>query len=507
MTVDAVGLLHRVERRAVFGEDGAAIGDARVGDQDVEIFPWRLAELGLRIKQVHDPQIRRDARQQLVEQRARDVAALRQRPDAFEAVRKFAAAARIARRAHQRMTGGADLRRSIRAAPAGRAPAAPAASAPCLWSRRGEQRAEIEPAQPRAGASKQHQPRLPQPSSIGASSSCIMRPFSGPASQLIARPCRCYMVVQPLTSQSRPASTAPLIPSGVEPPHMKPIRKAVFPVAGLGTRFLPATKAMPKEMLPVVDRPLIQHVVDEARQAGIEHFIFVTGRNKGVIEDHFDRQFELEMTLPSASAQGPRAAGAGPAGRRHRELHAPAGAARPRPRGVVRARIGRQRAVRAAAARRAGEARARLPRADDRRRARARRDANVIAVEEVPMERIHSYGVVGVGAAKGKMFSVTEMVEKPPREKAPSNLIITGRYILQPEIFDILASQSRGAGGEIQLTDAMITLAKTQTVLWPEVRRRELRLRLEDRLPRRQRRLCARSRPTSRRRCARRSSG
>ncbi len=119
--------------------------------------------------------------------------------------------------------------------------------------------------------------------------------------------------------------------------------------------------------------------------------------------------------------------------------------------------------------------------------------ANVIAVEEVPMERISSYGVVGVGETKGAMFKVTDMVEKPPRDKAPSNLIITGRYILQPEIFGILASQSRGAGGEIQLTDAMITLAKTQEFLRTEVQRRELRLRLQDRLPHRQCRLRARS--------------
>ena len=131
--------------------------------------------------------------------------------------------------------------------------------------------------------------------------------------------------------------------------NMTPIRKAVFPVAGLGTRFLPATKAMPKEMLPVVDRPLIQHVVDEARQAGIEHFIFVTGRNKGVIEDHFDRQFELEMTLPGAPAQGRSGpAGEGVARSWHHELHPPAGAARAWPRGLVRARAGRRRAVRAA---------------------------------------------------------------------------------------------------------------------------------------------------------------
>ena len=123
---------------------------------------------------------------------------------------------------------------------------------------------------------------------------------------------------------------------------MKPIRKALFPVAGLGTRFLPATKAMPKEMLPVVDRPIIQHVVDEARQAGIEHFIFVTGRNKNIIEDHFDRQFELEMTLRERQeTRRSRAPLQGSAGARHHELHAPAGAARARPRGLVRARTGR----------------------------------------------------------------------------------------------------------------------------------------------------------------------
>src|SRR3954462_2369939 len=123
---------------------------------------------------------------------------------------------------------------------------------------------------------------------------------------------------------------------------MKPIRKALFPVAGLGTRFLPATKAMPKEMLPVVDRPIIQHVVDEARQAGIEHFIFVTGRNKNIIEDHFDRQFELEMTLRERQkTRRSRAPLHGPAGTRHHELYASAGAARARPRGLVRARTRR----------------------------------------------------------------------------------------------------------------------------------------------------------------------
>jgi UTP--glucose-1-phosphate uridylyltransferase len=244
---------------------------------------------------------------------------------------------------------------------------------------------------------------------------------------------------------------------------MKPIRKAIFPVAGLGTRFLPATKAMPKEMLPVVDRPLIQYVVDEARQAGIEHFIFVTGRNKSVIEDHFDRQFELEMTLRDrqrgteleALAKDLPAPGATsftrqqePLGLGHavwcaRELvgNEPFALLLPdvlvqHPRGCLAQMIDAARQI------------------DEK--------SNLIAVEETPDDRIHMYGVVGVGEPKGKLFSITRMVEKPAREQAPSNLTITGRYVLQPEIFDLLAAQKRGTGGEIQLTDAMIELASGQ---------------------------------------------
>jgi len=244
---------------------------------------------------------------------------------------------------------------------------------------------------------------------------------------------------------------------------MKPIRKAVFPVAGLGTRFLPATKAMPKEMLPVVDRPVIQHVVDEARQAGIEHFIFVTGRNKSVIEDHFDRQFELEMTLRERQRKadldllakdlpGPGTTSftrqQEPLGLGHavwcaRELVGNEPFALLLPDMLIQNSHGCL-AQMIDAARPLGES------------------ANIIAVEEVPAERVHMYGVVGIGETKGKVFGITEMVEKPPRAKAPSNLIITGRYILQPEIFGILSSQNRGAGGEIQLTDAMIELAKRQ---------------------------------------------
>jgi UTP--glucose-1-phosphate uridylyltransferase len=244
---------------------------------------------------------------------------------------------------------------------------------------------------------------------------------------------------------------------------MKLIRKAILPVAGLGTRFLPATKAMPKEMLPVVDRPLIQHVVDEARQAGIEHFIFVTGRNKGVIEDHFDRQFELELTLTERNRRAelellardlPDAGQTSftrqqqPLGLGHavwcaREIVGDEPFALMLPDVLVQAK-------RSCLAQML-EAYRRLP-----------DNSNLVAVEQVPADRIHMYGVVGVGESQGEAFAITQMIEKPPREQAPSNLIITGRYILQPEIFNILADQTRGAGGEIQITDAMIRLARKQ---------------------------------------------
>ena len=244
---------------------------------------------------------------------------------------------------------------------------------------------------------------------------------------------------------------------------MKPVRKAVFPVAGLGTRFLPATKAMPKEMLPVVDRPLIQHVVDEARQAGIEHFIFVTGRNKSVIEDHFDRQFELEMTLLERQKHKILE-------HLNRDLPIPGSTSFTRqqePLGLghavwcARELIGHEPFALLLPDVLVQHERGCLAQMLDAARGLAER-ANIVAVEEVPMERVDQYGVVGVGEHKGKMFSITNMVEKPPRDRAPSNLILTGRYILQPEILDILGTQERGAGGEIQLTDAMIQLAKTQ---------------------------------------------
>ncbi len=241
------------------------------------------------------------------------------------------------------------------------------------------------------------------------------------------------------------------------------IRKAVFPVAGLGTRVLPATKAMPKEMLTIVDRPLIQYVVDEAREAGIEHFIFVTGRNKGVIEDHFDRMFELDATLAARGktaeqdllAQFQPPAGAmsftrqqAPLGLGHavwcaRDIVGDEPFAVVLPDELVLNTPGvlKQMIVAAGAL---GD------------------KANLIAVEAVPEDMTHNYGVVGVGERLGKVFAVNGMVEKPPRGTAPSNLSITGRYILQPEIFKILETQEKGAGGEIQLTDGMKTLAETQ---------------------------------------------
>jgi UTP--glucose-1-phosphate uridylyltransferase len=244
---------------------------------------------------------------------------------------------------------------------------------------------------------------------------------------------------------------------------MKKIRKAVFPVAGLGTRFLPATKAMPKEMLTVVDRPLIQHVADEAHEAGIEHLIFVTGRGKAAIEDHFDMHYELERTLQERNktneldllSKHRPAAGATsftrqqePLGLGHavwcaRDIVGNEPFAVVLPDVLVKHKPGCLKQMIEAAN-------------------NFETKANVIAVEQVPPERVHMYGIVGVGQREGKAFSITQMVEKPRQDEAPSNLSITGRYILQPEIFDILETQPRGAGGEIQLTDAMITLAKSQ---------------------------------------------
>ena len=243
------------------------------------------------------------------------------------------------------------------------------------------------------------------------------------------------------------------------------IRKAVFPVAGLGTRVLPATKAMPKEMLTIVDKPLIQYVVDEAKEAGIEHFVFVTGRNKGVIEDHFDRMFELDATLVARGkkaeqdilAQNQPEAGAmsftrqqAPLGLGHavwcaRDIVGNEPFAVILPDELVLNTPGCL-AQMIQAASHLGD------------------KSNLIAVEQVPAHLTHQYGICGVGERHhtGTMFAIDGMVEKPPKGTAPSNYSITGRYILQPEIFEILETQPRGAGGEIQLTDAMATLMGRQ---------------------------------------------
>jgi len=238
---------------------------------------------------------------------------------------------------------------------------------------------------------------------------------------------------------------------------IRPIRKAVFPVAGLGTRFLPATKAVPKEMLTVVDRPVLQHVVDEARAAGIEHFIFVTGRNKGVIEDHFDSQFELEATLASRNKTKELEALA-------RDLPAAGQTSFTR----QQAPLGLGHAVWCAREIVGNEPFAlllpdmihhgRTACLADMISAYNKNGGNLIAVAPVPDDQTHQYGIVGVKDAKAEVSEITGMVEKPKPGTAPSNLHITGRYILQPEIFSLLEKQERGAGDEIQLTDSMIRL-------------------------------------------------
>jgi UTP--glucose-1-phosphate uridylyltransferase len=237
------------------------------------------------------------------------------------------------------------------------------------------------------------------------------------------------------------------------------IRKAVFPVAGLGTRFLPATKAIPKEMLTVVDRPVIQHVVDEARDGGIEHFIFVTGRNKGAIEDHFDSQYELERTLAERGKTAELEALV-------RDLPKPGQTSFTR----QQAPHGLGHAVWCAREIVGDEPFALLlpdvlhytpgrPCIGEMMEAYAARPGNHIAVAPVPADQAHQYGIVGVEDAAARSSRITAMVEKPKPGTAPSNLHISGRYILEPAIFDILEAGERGAGGEIQITDAMIRLA------------------------------------------------
>ena len=232
------------------------------------------------------------------------------------------------------------------------------------------------------------------------------------------------------------------------------IRKAVFPVGGLGTRFLPATKAMPKEMLPVVDKPLIQYAVEEALAAGIEDFIFVTGRAKQAIEDHFDVSFELEHTLRQRGADAMLKVVQDVLPANGRVAYTRQGEA-----------LGLGHAV-LCARELVGDEPFAVLLADDLIQSDKpcmaqlvetyeRTGGNVIAVIEVPREQTSRYGILDIGSEEGNLVSVNGLVEKPKPEEAPSNLSIIGRYILQPEVFGYLAEKQAGSGGEIQLTDSM----------------------------------------------------
>ncbi|HEX2582282.1 MAG TPA: UTP--glucose-1-phosphate uridylyltransferase GalU [Dongiaceae bacterium] len=238
---------------------------------------------------------------------------------------------------------------------------------------------------------------------------------------------------------------------------MKQVRKAVFPVAGLGTRFLPATKVMPKEMLPVVDKPLIQYAVEEARSAGIEQFIFVISKGKSLLEDHFDLSPELMQTLAARNKQAeieiakattlrpgqlatvrqPEPKGLGHAIWCARELVGDEPFAILLPDDLVDARI---------------------PCLKQMMDVYEEKGGSIVAVQDVPREQTSRYGILKTGRENGPLVEVDGLIEKPRPEEAPSTLSIIGRYILQPEIFRHLDKQQPGAGGEIQITDAMIPM-------------------------------------------------
>ncbi|ESQ83132.1 UTP--glucose-1-phosphate uridylyltransferase [Asticcacaulis sp. AC466] len=242
----------------------------------------------------------------------------------------------------------------------------------------------------------------------------------------------------------------------------KRVRKAVIPVAGLGTRVLPGTKVIPKELLVVVDRPILAYVVEEARAAGIEHFVFVTGRAKGAIEDYFDHQVELEAQLAAKGKTAildqllkelPKAGEMSfvrqmqPLGLGHavwcaRDIIGDEPFAVILPDMVMDAEV--------SATKQAIDAYDQV-------------GGNIIVVEPVPHDQTHQYGVVALEGQDGRLNRMSGMVEKPAKGTAPSNLIVSGRYILQPEIFALLASQEKGAGNEIQLTDSMFRLMETQS--------------------------------------------
>lgn len=241
-------------------------------------------------------------------------------------------------------------------------------------------------------------------------------------------------------------------------PYSRPVRKAVLPVAGLGTRFLPETKIIPKEMLPVVDKPVVQYAVEEAMEAGIEEFVLVTSRGKSAIEDHFDMAYELEAVLGERAKTVEL--------ENLRTMLPPAGSCafvrQPTPLGLGHAVWCARNFI--------GDEPFAVLLPDDllvgKPGAMAQMIASyhqvgggcILAAEEKPLEEVRRYGVIAPGAKNGKATEVTALVEKPAPENAPSRLCIIGRYILQPEIFDILARNEKGAGGEIQLTDAMARL-------------------------------------------------
>ena len=242
---------------------------------------------------------------------------------------------------------------------------------------------------------------------------------------------------------------------------LKPLKKAVLPVAGLGTRFLPATKALAKEMLPVVDKPLIQYAIEEARAAGIEQFCFITGRGKTSIVEHFDVAYELERTLEER-------------GKTKELADLRAQALEPGSLATVRQQVpmGLGHAIWCARAFIGQDPFAILlpddlmlcdvPATEQLAQAYRETGGNVVAIEEVPRERVNKYGVLDVDEDKGRLVSVKGLVEKPPVEKAPSNLTIIGRYVLMPEVIAHLSRMERGAGGEVQLTDGMASLVGKQ---------------------------------------------
>ena len=240
---------------------------------------------------------------------------------------------------------------------------------------------------------------------------------------------------------------------------IKPLRKAVFPVGGLGTRFLPATKAIPKELLPIVDRPLIQYAVDEAREAGIEQIIFVTGRGKTAIVEHFDIAYELESTMnergKSLSVLDDTRATPGDIMTVRQQVPLGLGHAI----WCARAIVGEEPfAIILPDELMVGEPGCMAQMVE----AYNEVGGNLISVLEVPWDEVSSYGVIDPGETHGALTEVRGLVEKPPRDQAPSNKIISGRYILQPEVMRTLETQEKGAGGEIQLTDAMARMIGSQ---------------------------------------------